>query len=437
MLAAVIFSCLFAVCFGQLYIIDDYSVNQSCSLTLNENIETDQPNAVNDSYEQGSTKSIIGGERDMEMRVFTGLKGNKFTSDVNFGGWTVANPTSSSTSITTVQYDGLDGSFALNITGLRLDFTYASYLSIEIRSNGQSQITVSLFDTRGGSCNGMISIHTSSSFQHSSLPLSQLSGNCDFASIGAIETSIYSFTSVNSTMENFSVDSDSKASVSPTPTPTPSSSRVNSNTETFILDDFSIVQQAIVTLPGDLTVNDPNVVQTSTVTGPSSAIMGGERDMEMRVFAGFQGRRFASEVFTINGGYFLGEWAVENPKTSSSLATNQYDGDDGSFALDISGLNNFDISNSQIVFYAIVDIDSAITFTFYDSMGGMCDCVIGIPGSLGGIYNYTYDEIKYVFNTKNLSGFCNQQYIGAIEYSFESNDAVDAIFRGMGFKRLD
>ena len=75
MLTSVIFSCLIAICFGQLYIIDDYSVDQSCSLTLNENLYNDQPNAVDDSFRQGSTKSIIGGERDMEMRVFTGSQG--------------------------------------------------------------------------------------------------------------------------------------------------------------------------------------------------------------------------------------------------------------------------------------------------------------------------------------------------------------------------
>ena len=437
MLTSVIFSCLLAFCFGNFYIIDDYSVDQSCSLTLNANLTNDQPNVVTDSFRQGSSKSIIGGERDMEMRVFTGSRGNRFTSDVNFGGWTVANPTSSSTSITTVQYDGVDGSFSLNITGLQLDFSSGSYLSLYTRSNGQSQITISLFDTTGGSCDGVVPIRISSSFQASSLPISQLSGNCNLRSIGAIETSIYSFTSINSTMERFTAETASSTSVSPTSTPTPSPSRANSNTETIVIDDCSVSQQAIVTLSEDLFSDDPNVVETTSMTGPSSSILGGERDMEMRVYTGFKGRRFASEVFPINNSYFKGEWAVENPKSASSLATNQYDGVDGSFALDISGLNNLDVSNSQLVFYGISDSNLAITFTFYDSMGGICDCVIGIPASFGSFYNYSYDEIKYVFNLNNLSGHCNKQYIGAIEYSIESTDTIDIIIKYFGIESLD
>ena len=424
MITAFVFSYLLAVCFGQLYIIDDYTVDQSCSLTLNENLSSNQPNAVIDSFRQGSVKSIIGGERDMEMRVFTGSQGNRFTSDVNFGGWTVANPTSSSTSITTVQYDGIDSSFSLNITGLNLEFSSGSYLSLDIRSNGQSQITISLFDTRGGSCNGIIPIRSSSSFQQTSLPISQLSGNCDLGSIGAIETSIYSFTSINSTMESFAVDSASMSSVSPTPTPTPSSSRANSNnTKTIIIDDFSVLQQAIVTLSEDQLPTDPNLVQTSSMTGPSSSIIGGERDMELRVYSGLIGRTFTSEVSNINYGYFLGEWSVHNPKgPSSNLATNQYDGVDGSFSIDISGLNGIDISNSQLVFYAVSNVDSSIIFTFYDSKGGICDCVIGIPITID--YDYTYDEIKYVHNLNHLDGLCDKSSIGAIEYSIQQYDTI-------------
>ena len=237
-------------------------------------------------------------------------------------------------------------------------------------------------------------------------------------------------------MERFTVESASMSSVSPTPTPTPSSSRVNSNTETIVIDDFAVLQEDVFTLEIDVTQHDPNVVQTSSMTGPSSSMVGGERDMELRVYTGLKGRTFSSEVFKINEGYFKGEWDIAIPKSSSTLSTNQYDGVDGSFTLDISGLNNLDISNSQIVFYAISDVDSAITFTFYDSMGGMCDCVIGIPRTTGYVY-YSPDDIKYVFNLNNLSGYCNKHYIGAIEYSVETMDALDIVFKYFAIESLD
>ena len=74
-------------------------------------------------------------------------------------------------------------------------------------------------------------------------------------------------------------------------------------------------------------------------------------------------------------------------------------------------------------------VDSPITFTFYDSMGGMCDCLIGLPGFPYYWVDYTYDDIKFVFNLNNLSGYCNKHYIGAIEYSVEATDAIDFVLK--------
>ena len=199
--------------------------------------------------------------------------------------------------------------------------------------------------------------------------------------------------------------------------------------EKFIIDDFSVTQQCIITLPGDLLGNQPNQVQTTTASGPSNSIIGGERNMEMRVFTGFQGRRFASEVFTINDGYFLGEWAVENPKTSSSLATNQYDGGDGSFAVNFNGLGLNLNEITQLVIYVVSDINTSYSVDFYDSAGVVCSGDIDVPGRLGGFYDYSYDEIKDTLLISQLSGNCNKANIGAIEVSIQSSDAIDAIVR--------
>ena len=355
------------------------------------------------------------------MRIFSGANGNKFTSEVDFGKWIVANPTSTSTSLATVQYDGKDNSFALNITGLNINLSSQSYFSLKIQSNGQSQVSISLFDTTGGSCNGIMPIITSSSNQQVVLDIDQFSGNCDINKIGAIEASIYSFTNINSTMENFNIEVASMSSKTPSPRPSSSSSPTQSDRKTLIIDDFTVAQQTILTLEDNLYDLDPNQITSSVAEGSTSSIIGGERDMEMRVYTGLEDKTFYSQVTPIDGGYFQGRWTYSNPRTCSSLATNQYDGADGTFSLDISGLNDIDISGAtQLSFYAICDIDTALTLTFYDSMGGT---VIGIPALY--YISYNNDDYKHVFNLNELDGYCKKEHIGAIEISIESNDAVN------------
>merc|ERR1711976_581022 len=97
----------------------------------------------------------------------------------------------------------------------------------------------------------------------------------------------------------------------------------------LVIDDFTVggnQQAAVVTLSSDLSASDSPVVDTSSFNEPGcTGLIGCGRDMEMRAFTGFAGRSFESDIFLVSSGDFPGEWAVANPKTSSSLATIQYD----------------------------------------------------------------------------------------------------------------
>merc|ERR1711976_35151 len=184
----------------------------------------------------------------------------------------------------------------------------------------------------------------------------------------------------------------------------------------LVIDDFTVggnQQAAVVTLSSDLTASDSPVVDTSSFNEPGcTGLIGCGRDMEMRAFTGFAGRSFESALFLVSSGDFPAEWAVANPKTSSSRATIQYDGQDSDFDLDINGLGNLDLSvNGEAVelrISAITDLATAYVFTFYSPNGNTRQRSVNIPAITG---NYDLENI------------------GAIEVEVSSDDAVDAIIR--------
>jgi len=202
----------------------------------------------------------------------------------------------------------------------------------------------------------------------------------------------------------------------------------------IIIDDFTVGANEhliVVTLDSDLSRNDPPVTDQDSFSQPGcSGLIGCSRDMEMRVLTGFNGRSFSSEIFSIANGFFDAEWSVSNPKTSSSIATLQYDGQDGSFALDTSGLGGIDLTVGgtarSYVISAVTDIRIQYTTEVYDRSGGVCELEITIPATPG---EYDYDETFFEFGFDDFDGDCDFTDVGAIELFLPSNDAVDAIVR--------
>ena len=141
----------------------------------------------------------------------------------------------------------------------------------------------------------------------------------------------------------------------------------------YLIDDFSVYQQTLITLSGDLLATDPPVVDTSFEFTPSNTTIGGERDMELRVFQGSQGRTFFSQTnFTGLGGGFDFSWQISNANSGSMSATNQYDGDDQSFGLNFTGLNVDLAQVSVITVFYNLDLNTTMEINLYDFYGTAC-----------------------------------------------------------------
>ena len=444
-LRSVFFIFTFLVIFGssqtleEKYVIDDFSVIQECVVTLQSDLTTQDPNVVQTTFATGSTNVLIGGERDMEMRVFEGFQGRRFSSEIFpinggafYGEWTISNPKTAS-SLATNQYDGVDDSFDLNFNGLNVNLNNATHMTFLVISDIDTTVVADFFDTNGNICSGSILVpgllgnfyDYSYDVLNNYLDLSSLVGNCERTDIGAIEISLQADDAIDSLFRRITLDS-LAPNISPTPTPTPSPSFSLQLEEKYVIDDFSVIQECVVTLQSDLTTQDPNEVQTTFATGTTSALIGGERDMEMRVFEGFQARRFSSEVFEISGGYFLGEWAIANPKSASSLATNQYDGVDDSFDINFNGLNVNLNDATHLKISVVSDISATYVVNFFDTNGNACTGSITVLSSTG---SYSYDETKTYLALNSLVGNCNRANIGAIEISLQADDAIDSVIR--------
>merc|ERR1712125_44285 len=197
--------------------------------------------------------------------------------------------------------------------------------------------------------------------------------------------------------------------------------------EVGIIDDFFIganIQKAQVTLSADLPSGGTPIV------ADSSFPEGSDFSSTCNIDFGEQGRSFDSEIFTISGDeLFRGEWVVANPKTSSSVATLQYDGNDQSFNLNESGLNNFDLTfggtATEFRLSIVSDLETAYTTIVYTS-SGTCSAVINVPRTPA---NYNYADTFFDLQYSAFSGGCTFSNVGAIELVLPSTDAVDAIVR--------
>jgi hypothetical protein len=210
---------------------------------------------------------------------------------------------------------------------------------------------------------------------------------------------------------------------------------VFAQTTLLVIDDFTVGANehvVTVTLDSDLAEGSNPIRDSRTFTEEGcTGLLGCSRDMQITVFSGFAGRSFNSDIFTINGGYFDAEWAVANPKTSSSITQLQYDGVDGTSALDVTGLGGIDITfggaATGLFISAVSDIDITYTIEFYDVSGGICELNIDLDATVG---NYDYpDDTFFFFDLNEFSNGCDMTNLGAIEFFLPSQDAVDAIVR--------
>merc|ERR1719326_1418628 len=177
-------------------------------------------------------------------------------------------------------------------------------------------------------------------------------------------------------------------------------------TQIILIDDFTIganSQKAVVDVDQNNDFFGPGALtDQSTVTDLTQCdrLLGCSRDMQMSVTRGFAGRSFQSEIFRIpdsGDNLFEAEWVVANPKNSESVATLQYDGNDGSFGEpNRAGLNGFDITGGGngefLTFFVVTDLPTQYTVQFYDSTSGVCEVQVSVSPTPDG-YTYAVDAI--------------------------------------------
>ena len=148
--------------------------------------------------------------------------------------------------------------------------------------------------------------------------------------------------------------------------------------ERIVIDDFSFNQTISIILAEDQTVYDPQIIQTDALDAGSgcSGLIGCERDMQLSVTAGLQGRLFGSFVAS-------DQWVIATPSNGMAEFTIQYDGrDNNSTNLDTNGLNNFDLTDDNLANFiqvpAVADLPVTLNFVAYSPNGDFCEADIDI-----------------------------------------------------------
>jgi len=214
--------------------------------------------------------------------------------------------------------------------------------------------------------------------------------------------------------------------------------------ERILIDNFRIgagSQIIEITLSSTLQEGETSIVDTDSLAEPGCGgdLLGCGRDMRLEVFSGFANRSFDSSIFDSSVPefpQFVGEWAVENPKTSSSEATLQYDGTDNSFDLDINGLGGIDATDgglsTDLVFTVTTDLQIVYTVEIYDTTGGVCEANLVVERTPE---DYDLDDILVDIPLSQFSG-CDLTSVGAFQFILPSDDAVDAIVRRISIDGL-
>ena len=210
-----------AFCYAQSEIkltIDPFLVNTEPLIIIIEDTG-DLPVSAERSTVAGD---VLGGERDLLLTVEDGSVGLILSTGVSNGSWNMGTPNSAS-GFAILQYDGVDGSSALNRNGLGIDLTSngASAFRAVIESDVETSYVFRIF-----------SGNTESSFTQTipgGLPaaeylfnFSQFSGNADFTNVGAIELQVNAFDNVDAFITFFGTHG---PVVSTTNTPQPQPSR--------------------------------------------------------------------------------------------------------------------------------------------------------------------------------------------------------------------
>lgn len=190
-----------------------------------------------------------------------------------------------------------------------------------------------------------------------------------------------------------------------------------------MLDGYVVDGSTLFITPPDFEPSDSTIVcssgqqsgctQSETSINDSSVI-GGQRNILLSADRG-DGTLFQSAVV-------LSSWTSSTPNDSSGFSVMQYDGQDGTSSLDVSGLLE-DLTEDLADAFELdveTDVTSDLTLSVYEG-GQTCEfgpfTVVGNPGVV-----QTFD-----IDFSQLSNNCPLTNVGAIEILVEMFDNVDVV----------
>ena len=213
-----------AFCFAQSEIkltIDPFTVDTAPVIIVIEN-PADLPVSAERSVQAGN---VLGGERDLLLTVEDGSEGLLLSTGVSNGAWNMGTPNSAS-GYALLQYDGVDGTSALNRNGLSVDLTAngASAFRAVIESDVETSYVFRIFTGNSESTFTQRIPGTQSSAEYF-FNFAEFTGNADFTNVGAIELQVNAFDNVDSYISFFGTHGPVVApSTSPAPQPSRSPS---------------------------------------------------------------------------------------------------------------------------------------------------------------------------------------------------------------------
>jgi len=185
------------------------------------------------SHTQSTT--IIGGERDLQLTATSGSSQSLLTSGVNGGEWAISSPPSAA-GFSIMQYDGVDGTFNLNPSGLgAVDFTSSNSdaLHAKIQSDHETTYTFTVY-SGSGSSEAVVNIPGDDTLTDFLIPYSSFRGNADFSKVGAVEIRVEAFVDVDSFITLFATSGNP---TSPPPPPPPNAPPPALGFTWYTLDD--------------------------------------------------------------------------------------------------------------------------------------------------------------------------------------------------------
>ena len=164
---------------------------------------------------------ILGGERDLSLTAESGSSNLVLTTGVSSGLWSVSTP-NSARGFALMQYDGIDGSIALNTNGLggvNLMADSADGFVLFIQSDIDTVYQVTVYSGNASS-ELQITIPGDDETNEYTLAFADFNGNADFSNVGAIEILIEAFDNVDTFVQIFGTTGE--VVVDPSPSPSPS-----------------------------------------------------------------------------------------------------------------------------------------------------------------------------------------------------------------------